>query len=217
LNGDGDTDVLSASKFEDKIAWYENTDETLPVEIASFEAIILRKKVRLRWQTASETGNAQFKVQRKAGRQTTWSTIGSIEGAGTSTEVHSYQFTDNNLPYEADQLAYRLRQVDVDGSTALSDSITVRRGAPENVNLLGTYPNPARTRATMRYALPQRQRVTVRLFDTLGRQVVTIMQGRKDEGRHQRQIDTSRLPSGVYFLRLEARDAIQTQRLSIVR
>ena len=59
--------------------------------------------------------------------------------------------------------------------------------------------------------------ITVRLFDTLGRQVVTIIQGRKDEGRHQRQIDTSGLPSVVYFLRLEARDAIQTQRLSIVR
>ena len=107
--------------------------------------------------------------------------------------------------------------MDADGSTSVSEPITVRRSAPETVQLLGTYPNPARTRATMRFALPQRQRVTVRLFDALGRRVATIMQGRKEEGRHQRQIDTSGLPSGVYFLRLKAGDAIQTQRLSIVR
>ena len=191
--------------------------EPLPVELTRFDASVENEEVLLKWQTASETNNSGFAVQRRASNSDPWTRVTFVDGAGTTGTPQTYQYRDADLPYEADSLTYRLKQMDADGSTSVSDPITVRRSAPETVQLLGTYPNPARTRATMRFALPQRQRVTVRLFDTLGRQVVTIIQGRKDEGRHQRQIDTSGLPSGVYFLRLKAGDAIQTQRLSIVR
>jgi len=191
--------------------------EPLPVELARFEGSVEGENVILKWRTASETNNSGFAVQRRGSDTAPWTRVTFVDGAGTTSTPQTYRYRDTDLPYEADSLTYRLKQVDTDGSTSVSGPITVRRGAPKTVQLLGTYPNPARTRATVRYALPQRQRVTVRLFDALGRHVATIMRGRKDEGRHQRQIDTSRLPSGVYFLRLEARDAIQTQRLSIVR
>ena len=219
VDGDGNTDVLSASYSDDKIAWYENTNGVLPVEMAGFDARVDNGAVQLSWQTASETNNAGFRIQRKRAREredeSAWTTVGSVEGSGTTSQAQSYRFTDADLPYESDALTYRLKQVDTDGSEHFSDEITVERGVQE-LELLGTYPNPARQRATVRYALPDKQEATIRLYDVLGRRVRTVLNGTQ-EGRHQRTLDVGSLPSGVYFLRLQADGQTRTQKLTIVR
>jgi hypothetical protein len=190
----------------------------LPVELAAFEGTVTESGVDLTWQTASETGNAGFEIQRKrpgASGNAAWTKIGFVDGAGSTSETKTYEFTDTDLPYAADTLSYRLRQVDTDGSANLSKTITVERSVDE-VELLGTYPNPAQQRATVGYALPEEQKVSIRLYDVLGRQVRTVVSDTQ-EGRHQRTLDVGSLPSGVYFLRLRAGDETRTQKLTIAR
>lgn len=106
-------------------------------------------------------------------------------------------------------------RVDVDGSASLSDEVTVHR-AVEEVRLLGTFPNPARSQATIRYAVTEPQEVSLRLYDVLGRQVKTVVAQTK-EGRHKTQMDVSGLSSGTYFLRLKTEDSVKTRRLTVVR
>jgi hypothetical protein len=188
--------------------------------------------VHLSWTTASETDNAGFRIQRRMGTVdegknsdaeepfqrnviTEWTTVGSVEGSGTTSQAQRYQFTDAELPYEADRLTYRLKQVDTDGSVNYTGPVTVRR-TPETVRLLGTYPNPGQHQVTVRYSLPEERKTTLRLYDVLGRQVRTVVSDQK-EGRHERTLDVSRLPSGVYFLRLEAEGEVRTQKLTVVR
>jgi len=194
--------------------------EPLPVEMAGFEATVDGDAVRLTWQTASETNNARFEVQRRPVESqrdgsTSWNTIGSVGGAGTTTEAQSYGFTDDELPFAADRLEYRLRQVDTDGTAHHSKTITVERGVDE-VELLGTYPNPARQQATVRYALPERQEVSLRLYDVLGRQVRTVLSG-EQTGRHEQTLEVSELPSGTYFLRLKTGGQTRTRKLTVLR
>jgi hypothetical protein len=80
------------------------------------------------------------------------------------------------------------------------------------VHLLGAFPNPACEQATVRFAVLPRpsdaapdassgQRVTLRLYDVLGRQVRTVTTGRA-EGRQERRLGVSSRSSGVYVLRL---------------
>ncbi len=190
----------------------------LPVELAGFDAQLNgEESVRLTWQTASETGNAGFEIQRKQAdaSSATWQTVGSREGAGTTSEPQRYRFTDATLPFEADRLAYRLKQVDTDGTASYSEEVTVRRGVDE-LTLLGTTPNPARQRATVRFAVPERQEVTVRLYDVLGRRVRTTVR-RTAEGRQETMLDVGNLSSGVYVLRLRAGDQTRTRKLTVVR
>ena len=206
--------VGSLSEF----ALASNT-EPLPVEIASFKGTTIEEnQVRLTWQTASETNNAGFEVQRRAGEQDSWTKVNFVESkaaGGTTSEAKSYQFKDADLPYAADKLEYRLRQVDLDGSESLSEPVIIQRAVDE-VELLGTFPNPARTQATIRFAVPEQQSVTLRMYDVLGRQVQTIVDGER-EGRQSMQVNVSDLPSGVYFLRLEAESQMKTQRMTVVR
>jgi hypothetical protein len=87
---------------------------------------------------------------------------------------------------------------------------------PEEVRLT-SYPNPARRQATVEYALPEAREVTLQVYDVLGRRVATLDKGRKDAGRHQVDLRTGRLSSGVYFGRLEAGGQTRTQKITVVR
>ncbi len=87
---------------------------------------------------------------------------------------------------------------------------------PEKVRLT-SFPNPARRRATVEYALPEAREVTLQVYDVLGRRVATLEQGRKKAGRHTARLETGRLSSGVYFGRLEAGGETRTQKITVVR
>lgn len=220
LNGSGRVDVLSASTNDDKVAWYANTDGALPIELVAFEGRWTdHETVALTWHTASETQNARFEVQRKNADKTSaagaWSTIGRVHGSGTTGERRTYRYLDADLPVAADSLSYRLRQVDVDGSVHLTRSITIGR-AVQRMQLRTVYPNPARNRVTVRFAVPEGREVLLRLHDVLGRKVRTLVDQRSD-GRHTLHVDVSGLPSGTYFLRLRTGSETQTERLTVTR
>jgi hypothetical protein len=225
-----DTLYATTSSLGELVLASDDAANPLPVELTRFDATQDEETVTLTWTTASETRNAAFQIQRRpvepsrpAGGMTSgsrngptpWQTIGSVDGAGTTTEAQSYRFTDADLPYEADALTYRLKQIDTDGTEHFTGEVTVERGVTE-VELLGTYPNPARQRATVRYALPDKQEATIRLYDVLGRRVQTVL-NKKQEGRHQRTLDVGALPSGVYFLRLRAGGQTRTQKFTVTR
>lgn len=209
-----------------------SNSDPLPVEMAAFGGRATEDGVRLTWRTASEQNNAGFRVQRREasvrgvrkgervnGRSGAWTKVGFVEGSGTTSNAQTYRFTDADLPYDADSVHYRLRQIDTDGSTNLTDPVTVTRGGPDGLELLGTAPNPARSRATVRYAVPEDTDAigaTLRLYDVMGRQVRTITTA-AEAGRHERVIDVSALSSGVYVLRLRARGQTKTQKLTVVR
>jgi hypothetical protein len=199
------------------------TPGALPVELTAFEGQAAPSGVRLTWKTASEQDNAGFRVERRpAGRSTTqWKTAGWVDGSGTTQRSQRYRFTDTEIPYAADSLTYRLRQVDTDGEVHYSEVVTVRRDAANQLHLESIAPNPAREQVTVRYALPSaarggRESALLRIYDPLGRKVRTV-QVVHQGGRHRQRLDVSRLPSGMYILRLTAAGRTRTEKFTIVR
>ncbi len=219
-NYNSSSGTLSAPVSDFSEFVFASDADPLPVEMAAFDATVTDEaSVELSWTTASETGNAGFRIQRRAADggagSSQWTTIGRVEGRGTADASTSYSFVDEDLPYAADSLSYRLKQVDADGTTSFTAPVTVQRGVSA-VTLLGTFPNPASQQVTLRYALPRAQSVRIGLYDVLGREVRTIVQGRR-EGRQEVQIDVSDLSSGVYVLRLKAGETVKTKRLTVAR
>jgi hypothetical protein len=193
----------------------------LPVELAGLEGQATDQGVRLTWRTASEANNAGFQIERRVaeGRADSWREVGFVEGKGTTSRPQSYRFTDADLPYAADAVTYRLRQVDTDGTASIVGETTVERGPVEALELLGTFPNPARSQATVRFAVPEQAEaadVQMRLYDVLGRQVRTVRSS-VAPGRHEQSLDVSGLSSGVYVLRLQAEGTSTSRKLTVLR
>jgi hypothetical protein len=232
---DPDNICATVTSFSEFVVTGES--DALPVELAGFDAHLSgTDAVTLRWSTAAETNNAGFEIQRKIigspseeavsaqspsddDSPAQWHTLNYVEGHGTTTAPQTYRFEDTDLPYTADRLTYRLKQIDTDGTTSVSAPVTVERSPVQALQLRGTYPNPARSTATVRYAIPERiasDDARLHLYDVMGRQVRTLPV-RSDAGRHQQTLTLSTLASGTYVLRLTAGGATKTRRLTVVR
>jgi hypothetical protein len=88
---------------------------------------------------------------------------------------------------------------------------------PDKSRLEQNYPNPFNPSTTIRYALPQRSHVTLTVFNTLGQQVASLVNGDEEAGYHDVRLDASGLASGMYFYHLTAGDYVKTKKLVILR
>jgi protocatechuate 3,4-dioxygenase beta subunit len=107
----------------------------------------------------------------------------------------------------ADISAQRSSVTDVDDSPAL----------PISVRLYQNYPNPFNPSTTLRFDLPDHARVTLRVYDLLGREVATLLRGTVDAGSHTVAFDAAGLPSGLYLARLESGGVVQTRRMTLMK
>jgi hypothetical protein len=178
----------------------------LPVELVEFTAQTSGPAaVRLAWTTASEKNSARFEVERSVDGML-FGKIGEVAAAGTSSSARRYGFDDNQLPKPQkpqDPIYYRLRQVDLDGTSSYSPVRAVTR--PGAVSAFTLYPNPARTAATV-VGVPASAGVEV--LDALGRRVAYAT---ADATGTAVLALPSTLAAGVYLVRC----GTQTQRLAV--
>jgi hypothetical protein len=88
---------------------------------------------------------------------------------------------------------------------------------PDQFVLQQNYPNPFNPATTISYSLASQERVTLKVYDMSGREVVTLVDEQKDSGFHKVVFDGSDLSSGVYLYQLRAGNFEQTRKLTLVR
>ncbi|WP_263840234.1 T9SS type A sorting domain-containing protein [Salinibacter sp.] len=190
----------------------------LPVDLTGFTAVQSEDAVVLTWRTTSETNNAGFRVQHE--RAAGWQELGFVPSTaddGTTGEAQSYRFVvDRRLGPGTHR--FRLEQVDLDRSTALSDTVQVEVGMEGTLHLSAPAPNPSSERATLSFAVQEGRRADVAVYDVLGQRVQTLYEG-TPPGEEARRVtvETGTLSSGVYVVRLRAGGRTQTRRLTVVQ
>lgn len=194
------------------------TSTALPVELADFDAVRSGSSVELTWQTASETNNAGFRVQHQSAEG--WQELGFVESKavnGSTTEAQSYRFAvDRDL--SAGTHRFRLQQVDLDGSTSLSDVVSVDMQIDGVLTLNPPVPNPASGQATVSFAVTEATEAKVLVYNVLGQRVKTLYDGTPRAGQAKTlTVDASNLPSGIYVMQLQAHGQTRSQRLTVVR
>jgi len=172
----------------------------VPVELTSFTTSVNERDVTLNWTTASEINNLGFEVQRKTAEE--FSVVGFINGNGTTTERHSYTFIDEDM--EAGQYTYRLKQLDLDGTFEYSDIVEVEVTIPDVFALEQNYPNPFNPSTKINFSLAVDSKVSLKVFDVLGQEVVTLISSDLVAGTHNVDFSAASMNSGVYFYRIEA-------------
>ncbi|NOR75227.1 MAG: T9SS type A sorting domain-containing protein [Draconibacterium sp.] len=188
--------------------------DVTPVELTSFTASVSENNVTLNWITGTELNNSGFDVLRQAENQQ-WEKIGFVPGFGTSTEKHSYSFVDENLT--SGQYSYRLKQVDFDGSSELSDVVNVEIINPVQYNLSQNFPNPFNPSTTIQYSIPEVSNVTLKVFNTLGEEVSVLVNRIMEAGTYEVNFEASQLHSGIYFYRLDTGTFSQVKKMTILK
>jgi photosystem II stability/assembly factor-like uncharacterized protein len=125
----------------------------------------------------------------------------------------------NTIALDANGYAYiGARNSGVYKSTQPTTEVIVyNKTLPEYYKLFQNYPNPFNPSTTIRYELPMASHVTLKVYNILGQEVATLVNEKKEAGRYEVNFDGSKLPSGVYFYRIQAGAFTQTRKLLLLR
>ena len=88
---------------------------------------------------------------------------------------------------------------------------------PVDFGLDQNYPNPFNPATNITFQVPVNSRVTLEVYDVIGRRVLTLVDDIMDAGYHQVTFDGTRMASGVYLYRMQAGDFVQTRKLMLVK
>ncbi|MBI4548056.1 MAG: T9SS type A sorting domain-containing protein [Ignavibacteriae bacterium] len=141
----------------------------------------------LRWELRTEN-NVKYWLRMDGGKSRM-----SLTGSGTF--VFS-TYTDGTIHLEAQ------------AGTAL---------IPQVYSLSQNYPNPFNPETRISYTLPKTDHLKLVVYDILGRQVATLVNGMQDAGYKIVSFDASNLPSGVYFYRLQAGKFTDVKKMLLMR
>lgn len=156
----------------------------------------------LTWDTYLEHNTARFELQ-KSEDGIHWHVLGYVNGHGTTTTTHSYNFVDANAT--AEKQYYRYRQIDVDGSFIYSN-VAELSNSDKPTAAFSIYPNPATDVFTIQYWGEQDMKVSIALYDMLGREVLrqelpTLRMG------NSAKIPCEHLSAGAYMLSIQTENA----------
>lgn len=175
----------------------------LPVSLSSFTASVDKRNVTLIWVTEWELNNFGFRIERLRIDENVWQEISFIQGKGTSNVSNGYIFKDEKLKTGIYQ--YRLKQIDFNGNYeyySLGSDVSIN--PPGNFSLSQNYPNPSNPNSKINFELPVTGKVNIKLYDIIGREVMTLIDETREADYYTVEFDGSNLASGVYFYRIYA-------------
>lgn len=179
-----------------------------------FQAKLQEGEVLLNWRTATEINNDFFTIQ-KSQDGITFNDIGTVDGAGTSREIRSYQFVDDS-PYLGISY-YRLKQTDFDEATDYSWIVAIdNRGGSEKI-VVEAFPNPSLGKiVTVSYrGLPANEIVRYSMIDSNGRLLVQSTADIDHSGKFTYVLDSTVYSKGVYVFTILTLNGLKPIKLVI--
>lgn len=171
----------------------------LPVEWIDFTASLFEQTVQLNWQTASEQNSSHFTVQRST-NGTDYENTGSVNAAGTSSNVQAYSWSDDVTALKnVKTLYYRLLQVDTDGKHSYSKVIQLRLQG-DNAWLRSVV-NPVSDKICFTVHTGRSGVLYTRLLDVQGRVIVKTNHS-LSKGVNNIQFSAIYMSRGIYLLEL---------------
>jgi Secretion system C-terminal sorting domain len=185
---------------------------TLPIKLESFTANLNGSKADLKWTTSQEINVSHFVIEKSFdGRN--FNDAGLVFAYDNTSEKANYIFSDNISNVQQGVIYYRLRSVDNDGKSQLSEIRIIRISKQSEMLKMVTYPNPVRSE--LRITLPsawQGKTVTMEVFSQNGRRVKTL---KSYNASQTETIVVSNLANGFYLVK--AASGTETAQQKIIK
>ena len=194
---------------------FDAAESPVPVRIASLTAERTNHGVQISWEVLDAADHLGFHVFRDSP---------SGERVQLSRELLSghtrYDFTDPTPP--AGRADYWLAEISRTGETAWHGPVTLQAARVAPVAILAAHPNPFRSTTSISFALEEPGHVRVTVLDIRGRRVRTLLDGTQPAGSRSVHWNGSTdggkpVSPGVYFMKVQVRDSVHTQKVVFTR
>ncbi len=102
-------------------------------------------------------------------------------------------------------------------SVQSATAVAFRGEVPHEFALRQNYPNPFNPSTTITFTIPQRQHISLTIYDVLGKEVAMLVNEHKEAGEHAVRFTANNLSSGIYFYRMESEGFVQTKKLILMK
>jgi Secretion system C-terminal sorting domain len=185
---------------------------TLPIKLSSFTAMLVNTKADLKWTTSYEKDVNYFAIEKSTDGKN-FSQIGMVFAKGNSTENNSYTYPDASINTTKESIVYyRLRSVDIDGKSQVSEVKLIRVGKQnEQIASIVSYPNPVVNE--LRVTIPttwQGKKVSYEVLNNNGQSTY-----RKEIGSSSQTetIAVSQLAPGFYIIKVSCNGEVAQQKI----
>lgn len=187
----------------------------LPVTFTTVKAVKQGDDVKVLWSTASEVNNAYFEVERSFDGKS-FETIGTpVKGAGNSSTVRNYSYTDYNaFASGAAAVYYRIKQVDFDNRFDHSKVVSVNGNKKqEALSEVIVYPNPFSDQFTISLHVNTMNTSTISVTDITGKTIINVIRQLKSGNNSVVIEEANKLHTGIYFLTVQSGNEKQVMKV----
>ena len=105
----------------------------------------------------------------------------------------------------------------VDSYTLHSPVTDVKNASVNTFKLEQNYPNPFNPKTNIRYTISNKQFVSLKIYDIIGKKVATLVNQEKPAGTYEVEFTSRNLSSGIYYYKLQVGDIVQTKKMILMR
>lgn len=197
---------------DDGTAFIGPQGSSLPVKLGSFTVKKVGGNAQLDWLTVSETKNDRFDIERSTDG-VNFTKMGSVDGAGTTTDQNSYQYTDVLSSVSAKVVYYRLRTVDFDGKSEFSKIVALHLDGNGIVKEYTVYPNPFTSNIKLNISSARETNALIRITNTAGQVMVTRSVNLQPGDNIVVLKDLDVLPKGIHLMEVISEDGKLVQKI----
>jgi hypothetical protein len=89
--------------------------------------------------------------------------------------------------------------------------------SPDRYFVFQNYPNPFNPRTRIQFSIPEEVKVTIKVYDVLGNEVMELVNDKREAGNYEVEFDGSGLNSGIYFYTFRAGEYVSTKKMILVK
>jgi hypothetical protein len=121
--------------------------------------------------------------------------------------------------YNTHSIDHLLRDFNLwaDSVFVLTEVYETQNNIPLGFALYQNYPNPFNPSTTIRFSLPKTEYITLKVFDVLGNEITTLVNGEMTAGEHSVVFDAKDLSTGIYLYKLEASNFVQQKKMIVIK
>lgn len=218
-NGIGKTTNLNYYYYFDALGSGVSPREAgsvLDIELSVFNAISRMDGIEIIWRTESENEIYQWIIEKK--EDDDYNEIGRVNGAGNSQSPQEYTFLDRDVVY-GHTYTYKLLSLNNSGNKTYCASIIVQFSPSfsRTPQLYPVSPNPIRVSSKIRFSIPEKAFVSLKVYDISGRQIETVVYEMKEPGIYNINWPNKKHPQGVYFIEFQCEREKVIRKITFLR
>jgi photosystem II stability/assembly factor-like uncharacterized protein len=216
---------------DEGVDWILLSGSTATMSIAQDMFILNDSTLYIAAYKASGIHNFGAQLLKSTDRGVTWETfaVHALDTPFYNRPLHIH-FTDSSNGFmvgstdpPAGPRHYTILKTTNGGTTweyqyvTMPSDVSGINNSPVSYQLEQNYPNPFNPVTNIEYQVSEYSFVELKVYDSIGREVITLVSGHNPPGRYTVSLDASNMPSGVYFYRLKAGEYTSGKKMIVLK